>query len=116
MGLLFLPIAAALAGPEGFRGLSQESKSLFALANQVCETAVGIWAVRSVTKGYEPLPEDLFNYDFRSGNRQHCWQQWNEIRHMSDRGPNKGRLSERALSIARPWGSQPTTALCLMPT
>lgn len=42
VGLAFLPIAKAVAGPEGFLGLSQQDKSLFALANQVVETAVGI--------------------------------------------------------------------------
>lgn len=77
VGLAFIPLAAVVAGPEGFKGLSQEAKSLFALANQVCETVVGIWAVRSVVSSFQPLPGELFNYDIRQPFRKpDGWLAW----------------------------------------
>lgn len=35
VGLAFIPVLAAIAGPKGFSGLSAADKSLFALVNQV---------------------------------------------------------------------------------
>ena len=116
VGLAFVPLATALAGAEGFAGMPQQTKAVFALANQastgkgggvpqlarqrghtlcpwrrtarpsarnsppphththtythtpgpkICEAAVGIWVVRAVVRGSEPLPSDLFNYSPR---------------------------------------------------
>ncbi len=42
VGLAFLPIAKFIAGDGGFAALSQQDKAVFALINQVVETAVGI--------------------------------------------------------------------------
>ena len=45
VGLAFLPIAKFAGGAEGFSALSQQDKAIFALINQMVETAVGIGIV-----------------------------------------------------------------------
>jgi hypothetical protein len=66
-GLLVIPVATAIGGPDGFKALSAEQKALLALGNQVVETAVSIWAVRFAVREFSPLIErnGLFKYDFR---------------------------------------------------
>ena len=65
VGLAFVPVVKALAGPGGFSGLSQQQQALFALANQVVETAVGVGVVRLAVSKYAPLGGDFFRYDLR---------------------------------------------------
>lgn len=75
VGLLFVPVVKSLAGPEGFAGLSAGDKGQFALANQIVETAVTLAVVRLGVAKFEPLPADLFRYDFRcvcGGGRPVC--------------------------------------------
>jgi len=45
VGLAFIPIAKIAGGPGGFADLSQQEKSIFALINQIIETAVGIGVI-----------------------------------------------------------------------
>ena len=45
VGLAFIPIAKISGGPGGFVDLSQQEKSVFALINQIVETAVGIGVI-----------------------------------------------------------------------
>lgn len=45
VGLAFIPIAKVAGGPGGFADLSQQEKSIFALINQIVETAVGIGVI-----------------------------------------------------------------------
>lgn len=65
VGLAFIPVVRAMAGADGFSGLSATDKSVFALANQVAETAVSIAIIRLGVARFEPLPPDLFKYDLR---------------------------------------------------
>lgn len=65
VGLAFIPVAAALAGPAGFSALTASGKSGFALANQVAETGVSLAIIRLGVAKFEPLPAGLFKYDFR---------------------------------------------------
>lgn len=59
VGLAFIPLAK-VAGPGGFVDLSQQEKSMFALVNQIVETAVGIGViVTSSGAFYNQIPSVL---------------------------------------------------------
>lgn len=77
VGLAFIPVLSAVAGPKGFSALSATDKSVFALVNQVAETAVSIAIIRLGVKKFEPLPKELFNYDFKNPfNKPRGWLVW----------------------------------------
>jgi hypothetical protein len=66
VGLAFIPLVGAVTGSKGgFGGLSAADKSAFALLNQVMETVVSIGVIRLGVAKFEPLPDELFKYDFR---------------------------------------------------
>ncbi|KAL4858773.1 Translation initiation factor IF-2 [Chlorella vulgaris] len=77
VGLAFIPVAAALAGPAGFSALTASGKSGFALANQVAETGVSLAIIRLGVAKFEPLPPGLFKYDFSAPfKRPRGWLMW----------------------------------------
>ncbi|KAL4420180.1 hypothetical protein ABPG77_008316 [Micractinium sp. CCAP 211/92] len=77
VGLAFIPVLAAIAGPKGFSGLSAADKSLFALVNQVIETAASIAIIRLGVAKFEPLPNELFKYDLREPfKKPRGWLMW----------------------------------------
>jgi hypothetical protein len=66
VGLAFIPLVGAVTGGKGgFAGLSAADKSAFALVNQIMETVVSIGVIRLGVAKFEPLPAELFKYDFR---------------------------------------------------
>ena len=65
VGLAFLPIAKFAAGPEGFSALSQHDKSIFALINQIVETAVGIGIVTTSAGGFYNSRPSVLTLDLR---------------------------------------------------
>lgn len=65
VGLAFLPIAKFAAGPEGFSALSQQDKSIFALVNQIVETAVGIGIVTTSAGGFYNSRPSVLTLDLR---------------------------------------------------
>jgi membrane protease YdiL (CAAX protease family) len=77
VGLLSLPLLAALAGPAGFASLSQQDKALFALGNQIVETAVGLGVIALVVRRFEPLPPDVLKYSLAGPFRKpDGWLAW----------------------------------------
>lgn len=77
VGLAFIPVVRAMAGADGFSGLSATDKSVFALANQVAETAVSIAIIRLGVARFEPLPPDLFKYDLSAPfKKPRGWLMW----------------------------------------
>ena len=56
VGLAFIPIVAALAGPKGFAGLSATDRSLAALVNQVSASRVWVESSTKPLLSLWPLP------------------------------------------------------------
>lgn len=77
VGVGFIPLAVWAAGPQGFSTLSQTDKALFALANQVAETVVGVGVIRLAVRSFQPLPPDFLRVDFSAPfSKPSGWLAW----------------------------------------
>ena len=77
VGLAFLPIAKAIAGDGGFASLSQQDKALFALINQVVETAVGVGIVTTSAGTFYNKTPGVLRLDFKGPFRKpDGWAFW----------------------------------------
>ncbi|CAK0785045.1 hypothetical protein CVIRNUC_008250 [Coccomyxa viridis] len=77
VGLVVSPLVVKTAGVTNIASLTATDKSLLVLGNQVLETYVGITVIRSVLKGFEPLPDDLFRTSFGAPfKKPYGWLTW----------------------------------------
>lgn len=77
VGLAFIPLARALAGPEGLAAMSQSDKAVFVFTSQLAETAVGLGVVYAATAAARPLPPDFLRLDFSAPFRKpDGWAAW----------------------------------------
>ncbi|CAL5229019.1 g12264 [Coccomyxa viridis] len=77
VGLVLSPLIVKTAGVTNLASLTATDKSLLVLGNQVLETYIGIAVIRTVLKGFEPFPEDLFSATFRGPFRKpNGWLTW----------------------------------------
>ena len=77
VGLAFLPIARSIAGEGGFAALSQQDKAVFALINQVVETAVGVGIVTTSAGTFYNKTPGVLRLDFTGPLRKpDGWAVW----------------------------------------